>query len=205
MATWFTSDLHIGHWRVAKERGFHHFDRSDGKYYADEDAHDAALAEAWDSRVKPEDDVWVLGDISCGGWPAAWDAITWVGNRPGRKFLIWGNHDFGFPSSQRAHLYGRRYVGEDGAFFSASLASSLQIADQRVLLSHMPYAGDHGEQEDRHTQWRLRDEGRWLIHGHTHSDVKQDGRMLNVCPEAWNLAPVPLKEIEARVWDLANA
>ncbi len=56
--------------------------------------HAARMAAAWDRAVQPEDTVLVPGDIS---WArdlaeAAPD-LAWIGDRPGRKVLLRGNHD----------------------------------------------------------------------------------------------------------------
>lgn len=39
-------------------------------------------------------------------------------------------------------------------------------------------------------QYRLRDEGRWLLHGHTHQPERIRGREIHVGLDAWDLAPV---------------
>jgi len=58
-----------------------------------------------------------------------------------------------------------------------------------VLLHHFPYDGDSHD-EDRYVQWRPVDEGDWLLHGHVHTNWRQNGRMINVGIDAWDLAPV---------------
>lgn len=194
MTVWFTSDAHIGHRLVAAARGF-------GDDVA---AHDAELARRWDSVVGEQDTVWVLGDIAIGRGRAEREALAWFSRRRvaghGRYLhLISGNHDRVHPSHRRAHRALKDFTP---VFNTVSVSATVEIAGQRVLLNHLPYRGDHTA-EDRFTQWRLPDEGRWLVHGHTHSATKQDGRMINVCPEAWDLTPVPMSEIEARIWDLA--
>src|SRR4051812_40938746 len=49
----YTSDLHIGHQKVAGIRGF-----------ATTEEHDLAMAELWRAQVQPDDQVWILGDLS---------------------------------------------------------------------------------------------------------------------------------------------
>ena len=77
----FTSDLHLEHAKVAAMRGF-----------STTDAHDAELAYRWDATVRPEDDVWVTGDLCVGGSAATKRALEWVSQRPGVKHLVPGNH-----------------------------------------------------------------------------------------------------------------
>ena len=88
MTTFYTSDLHIGHPRVAIEhRGF-----------PTTDDHDETLAEVWRARVKPDDVVYVLGDVAVGGIPRALEVLDKL---PGRKRLVAGNHDPVHPMHRR--------------------------------------------------------------------------------------------------------
>lgn len=50
----------------------------------------------------------------------------------------------------------------------------------------------------RYTQYRLRNEGRWLLHGHTHqAEQRREGKEIHVGVDAWELAPVSLDTIAA--------
>lgn len=96
MIVWFTADLHLRHARVAELRG-----------YLDIDQHDRALAEAWDEQVHKNDQVWVLGDVTL----SAIDyALDWLGDRPGARHLITGNHDHCHPMHRDSHNWQRRYL-----------------------------------------------------------------------------------------------
>jgi uncharacterized protein len=57
--------------------------------------HPAPLAAAWDAEVRSDDLVLVVGDISWATKPheAAGD-LAWIEQRPGRKVLLKGNHDY---------------------------------------------------------------------------------------------------------------
>ena len=110
--------------------------------------------------------------------------------------------------------------------------AKIRLGDRTVLLSHFPYEGDHTT-EERATQFRLRDEGLWLVHGHTHltnrlgpnpryltimdaatgGPGKPDprGREVHAGLDAWDLRPVSeaailgvIREYEASM-DLAAA
>lgn len=78
-------------------------------------------------------------------------------------------------------------------FASVQQSARRRIRGREVLLSHFPYQGDHSA-EDRHTQWRLRNEGLPLLHGHTHSNLvrlNQDN-VIHVGWDAWHrLVPLP--------------
>lgn len=203
---WFTSDLHIGHAKVAEERMPEH-DPAFG-------AMETVLANNWDKVVDDDDVIWVLGDISCGKTPDQWEALDWVDRRPGRKRLILGNHDGPHPKHRDAHKWLQPY---SEVFEHVSTAARIRVPQPNghltALLSHFPYTGDHSA-TDRDTQWRLKDEGVILLHGHTHSaerlsiggrEAARRGAALRAKParvnqihvglDAWNLAPVSLYEI----------
>ncbi|AFI24979.1 hypothetical protein [Mycobacterium phage SWU1] len=180
--TWFTSDLHIGHKRLMEIRNL----------ADDVEEHDATLAKAWDSVVGKDDTVWILGDISSGSTKGQIHALGWISDRPGRKRLILGNHDGPHPMNRDAHkLVGAYWM----VFEHVSTAARIRVplygdagGHTDVLLSHFPYVGDHTS-EDRHTQWRLRDDGKILIHGHTHSPMILSRhihrRQIHVGIDAW--------------------
>ncbi len=57
--------------------------------------HPLPLQRAWDEKVRPEDVVIVAGDISWATRPAeVMGDLKWLDERPGRKLLLRGNHDF---------------------------------------------------------------------------------------------------------------
>jgi len=196
----FTSDPHFGDRRVARHRGFGD----------DVEAHDATLADNWRRTVHKDDNVWVLGDLALSS-PAY--ALEVLADLPGHKHLVWGNHDGGHPMHRTANRHQRRYLE---VFESVQQSARRRIEGRQVLLSHFPYEGDHTE-EDRHTQWRLRDQGVTVLHGHTHSRERvswaeggrlrvHDGHLvpqptlqIHVGMDAWGLTPAPLHMVAATI------
>lgn len=175
---WFTSDLHIGHRFVAGLRGFEHVEE-----------HDAYICDGWSNFVGPNDQVWVLGDIAVSNPKRALELLDRL---PGHKHLIAGNHDRCHPLHRDAHKRQREYLQ---VFESVQAFARRKVAGQDVLLSHFPYDTDRGEV--RYTQYRLRNEGLWLLHGHTHSDViATSPNEIHVGVDAWGMAPVALGAIE---------
>lgn len=178
MTVWFTADPHFGHRLVAGLRGFD-----------DPIAHDEAIVDNWCAAVRPDDQVWVLGDLAVSSPKAALGTLGWL---PGRKHLILGNHDTAHAMHRTAHKHQGAYLA---VFESVQLAARRRIAGQVVLLSHFPYSADRAEV--RYPQWRLPDLGTWLLHGHTHSPERRTGpREIHVGLDAWGLAPVSLERIE---------
>ncbi|GAA2230432.1 metallophosphoesterase family protein [Herbiconiux moechotypicola] len=178
MTVYYTSDLHLGHRRVSEIRGF-----------GDVEEHDAAVADGWKSVVRPDDTVYVLGDVAMGGFDAALAKIRAL---PGTKRLIAGNHDPVHPMHRTAprEIQRERWTS---TFESIQPFARRRVAGIEFLLSHFPYAewGDGPERgEARHLQYRLPDLGGLLLHGHTHGRERLHGRELHVGVDAWGFVPV---------------
>jgi len=208
VSVWFTSDLHIGHGSVAKHRAEAAVICAP---WGDDDAigpfcvawHDRTLAFWWDAVVRPNDVVWVLGDLCVGGAEATAYALNWIYDRPGVKHLIAGNHDPVHPMHRDSHRWQHAFLQ---AFASIQPFARRRIEGKEVLLSHFPYGGDHTA-EERCNQYRLRDERIPLLHGHTHSqsrvthseDVFGSGlkwsKQVHVGVDAWDLRPVSLDQV----------
>lgn len=179
MTVWFTSDLHFGHRLVAGHRGF-------GE---DTEAMDLALADNWKAVVRPDDVVWVLGDLALRN-PT--DALAIIDSLPGRKHFVSGNHDPCHPMHRRTVARWQRLFM--GVFESVQPFARQKWDGQEFLLSHFPYEKDRGEA--RYTQYRLPNQGMWLLHGHTHDTTKYDGgREIHVGVDAWDLRPVSLDDV----------
>ncbi len=170
----YTSDLHLGHRKVASLRGY-------GEDTRAVEPHDATILAAL-FGMEPDDVVYVLGDLTAGGTRATRDALDVLTTIPGRKRLIFGNHDPGHPMNRDAHRWASAYAE---VFEWAGPFARRKVAGQEFLLSHFPYARDRGEA--RFLQYRLRDEGSWLLHGHTHGEERltPESREVHVGWDAW--------------------
>ena len=149
-AIWFSSDTHFLHAMVARLRGFE-----------SSEEHDETVIGRWNELVRPDDLVWHLGDVGLGNEARVLEQAARLN---GRKQLITGNHDPCWPGHRDSRKHQRRWLE---VFESVQAFARIRIDGRPVLLSHFPYEGDHTG-EDRATQYRLRDEGTWLVHGHTH-------------------------------------
>ena len=179
-ATWFSSDTHFLHAMVAKLRGF-----------TSSAEHDETVIYRWNHLVRPDDLVWHLGDAGLGNETRVLEQAARLN---GRKHLITGNHDPCWPGHRSARSHQRKWLE---VFESVQAFAKTRIDGTTVLLSHMPYlgAGDHTP-EERHTQFRLHDEGGWLVHGHTHQSGRNDGRRsVHAGLDAWDLRPAGEGEI----------
>ena len=179
-AVFFSSDTHFLHAMVAGLRGF-----------ASSEEHDEAVIAAWNNLVRPADLVWHLGDVGLGNEARV---LRQAARLNGNKHLIAGNHDPCWPGHRGSRSRQRKWLE---VFESVQAFARIRLDGQSVLLSHLPYlgAGDH-TLEERHTQFRLHDEGLWLIHGHTHQAEQMSGpRSVHAGLDAWNLRPAPEADV----------
>jgi len=90
-AIWALSDLHLS------TSGAKPMDKF-GDHWGD---HAGRMAREWDACVAADDIVLTPGDFSWANKPAeAVGDLAWLGQRPGHKVLVKGNHDHWWPGSQ---------------------------------------------------------------------------------------------------------
>ncbi|WP_181700372.1 metallophosphoesterase family protein [Chthonobacter albigriseus] len=160
MAVYFTSDTHFGDPRVL---------RIDRRPFPDLASHDAALIEAWNETVGPDDEVWHLGDF-CLAKPAE-RASTLLSRLNGRKHLIIGNNDG--PSTL-----------ENPAWASVGHYRELELDGTHLVLCHYPFR-----------TWNHMGKG-WIdLHGHSHGKLKPMPRQFDVGVDVFGFRPVPLPAI----------
>ncbi|AOE44163.1 MRE11 double-strand break repair endo/exonuclease [Gordonia phage Cucurbita] len=167
MTIYFTADLHLGHKKP--QLGRIHLVRQEWQNRpVDGMRPEYVMMQNFRSTLTKRDQLWILGDLSAGGSQAQRDALATLAQLrtdTGAEFhLIPGNHDGCHPQFRTAKKWWPEYLE---VFDTIMPFAARKIAGHNVCLSHYPYYGDHTE-EDRHPQWRLRDTGRWLLHGHTH-------------------------------------
>lgn len=191
--TWFTSDLHLGHFLVADWRGFDSVLE-----------HDHAVLSGIESSIRPGDTLWILGDLSSGTGRAETAALErlrdWFDGCGVDFHLVAGNHDGVHPMHRAAH---RRIDDFLRVFHTVQPFARRRIAGERVWLSHFPWrgGGDHTAVE-RYDTVRLNDDGRsWLLHGHTHSRerIDRERRQVHVGLDAWGLRPVTVDEVASLI------
>lgn len=182
---WFTADTHFGHAAMPR----------DGKgwrsAFATVQEHDETLVERWNKVVRADDQVWHLGDVGIG---PTHEILATVAKLNGTKHLVVGNHDQVWPGHRDAHKHMRTWME---FFESVQFCAKRRIGrGQYFMLAHCPYSGDHVAQE-RYNQYRLRNDGLALAHGHVHDEWKVRGRMVNVGVDVWDWTPVHLDALVA--------
>ena len=189
MTVLFTSDLHLGHRTVSEIRGFNSIEE-----------HDRVVLGNISKVARPGDTLWILGDVAMGGWrDNILPLMALVAGYRINAHAVLGNHDRPAPNNSNGHAYVSEFAMR-GGFASVSTVAKISIEGRSLLMSHYPYDGDHTE-EERYDQFRLRDLGTTLLHGHTHSDQRvsrsSNGTLqIHVGLDAWGLKPVSLHQIK---------
>lgn len=183
---WCSSDLHFGH-----DRQFMYGPRG----FSSIEEHDATIIENWNKIVKPNDTVYLLGDLMLNDNE---NGIKKLNQLNGIIFYIRGNHC----SNARCALYREKtsMIPLSG-FFETSWATVQKINSYNVYLSHYPTYTSYIENMAPLKQHILN------FHGHTHSKDKfyQDiPFMYNVALDAHKNAPVSFDEIISDIEAKAN-
>ena len=185
---YYTADLHLCHEKVAKIRGF-----------SSTHEHDEAVLKGLEEIAHSGNQIFILGDISGGKHES--DAIDQLVLATTSKnvdlHLIAGNHDSAHPM-HRKYTKSRMWEVPSYLFSTTDTMGTFRHNKDKVMLSHFPYTGDRGE--DRYPEYRLKDTGKPIVHGHTHSSEKvsySDKGSLQICVslDAWGLKPAPKHEL----------
>lgn len=183
--TFFIGDMHIGHANAI---------RFDLRPFKTVEEMDAELIRRWKAKVRPEDTVYVLGDMF---WKTrSSDAHRILQELPGRIILIKGNHDYSFLNNSKA--VARFDAIKERDDICVTLKDGTK---RRCILDHyfVPMYNGHRY----HT-----------IHLHAHSHVSEEAQyelefakelnekgfrneIYNVGCMYWNYEPVTLDEILA--------
>jgi calcineurin-like phosphoesterase family protein len=183
MAIWLTSDWHFGHDRefIWKVRGF----------ASVEDMNEHIIA-AHNTVVKPDDDVYVLGDLMLGDNEKGIECIKRMN---GKHHIVWGNHD----TSSRKTKYA-----ELSNMVESNNVIVLKYKKHHFYMSHYPTLTGNLENESL-TQMTLN------LFGHTHQQTNfyMDMPYLYHCGvDSHNCQPVLLddiiEEMHAKVEECKN-
>ncbi len=158
MAVWFTADTHFGHaGALALYR----------RPFASVAEMDAAMQARWNDVVRPDDDVWHLGDFALRTTPAAASALLRALN--GRKHLVTGNND---PPEITA-------LPE---WSSVQAYAEIIVESHRLVLCHYAFR-----------TWNRMAQGALNLHGHSHGRLKPLPRQTDVGVDARDFRPVPVQ------------
>jgi calcineurin-like phosphoesterase family protein len=162
MTLWFTSDTHFADPRVL---------RIDRRPFASMAEHDAALIQSWNELVRPEDEIWHLGDFARGTTEAVEALLAGLN---GTKHLIVGNND------PEATLASRGWA-------SVQHYAELRIDGQLYVMCHYPFR-----------TWNQMGKKSINLHGHSHGKLTPMPRQFDVGVDAQDLRPKVIEEIVVR-------
>ena len=136
----YIGDMHFGHQNVIK---------FDNRPFKDWEQMDIELINRWNDVVKPEDEVYILGDFCCRNQKSE----EWYLHRlNGTKHLVIGNHD------------GRLLRNKKAVECFGSIEKMMHIEDRgkHICLCHFPLA-----------EWNGFYKGHWHIYGHIHNQKNE--------------------------------
>lgn len=166
---WLLSDPHLNHANILTFRG------TDGALIrpglANVQEMNERILDGWNSKVRPGDIGYWLGDMVLGdlpGFAKLWPMFN------GSKRLIFGNHD------------DPKYLGSGGFF--KKVAVERKFGEYGIFLSHRPV---HASGLEPNGQTLLN------VHGHIHEKPSPPGPFRNVCVEVTNYEPIEIEELIA--------
>lgn len=201
MDVWFSSDHHFWHKNVILycKRPFASAEEFESKNILENSVikMNEEMIARWNAKVKPTDKVIYAGDFSL----ASRAVVTIVPRLNGHITLVAGNHDHVHPVHYKKESRGveKRKLYYEAGIKDIALDLDMDIGTTSVKVHHMPYIPENPPEgyDLRHKDWRPKDDGRWLIHGHVHEKWKVNGRMINVGVDVWDFTPVHIDEIAA--------
>lgn len=176
----YTADTHFGHKRIIE---------LSGRPFRDVDHMNHVIVNNINEVAGPDDELWILGDMAMGTLVESLELIKLINPS---VHLVNGNHDRTWRGAKEKDRAKTPLYIEAG-IQSIQDEAIHNLDGTPVRLSHFPYAGDHTE-EDRHVEWRPKDDGMWLLCGHVHESWGQQGRMINVGVDVRNFYPVSEQE-----------
>jgi len=143
---YYISDLHAYHKNIN--------DRLDGRGFPSVEEMNKFMINQWNSRVKRNDEVIILGDVSFGSVKETTDFVRQLN---GKKYLIIGNHD----------RFLDRKEFDRSLFMDIVPYKEMNDEGRRVILCHYPVFCYKG-------QYRTDEQGQptvYMLHGHVHNTL----------------------------------
>jgi calcineurin-like phosphoesterase family protein len=146
---WVTSDLHFGHKNVIK------FCPATRPYKDAEEMNEAIISD-WNSKVKDNDLVIIVGDFS---FMNLENTLSILRRLNGKKILVIGNHD---QKLMQSHTFRNEFI-------LCKDLLSINIDSQKYIFCHYPIF-----------EWESMQRGSMHLHGHVHGNPTEiEGRILD--------------------------
>jgi calcineurin-like phosphoesterase family protein len=192
---YFTSDPHYWHQNVIKYCN---------RPYASVEEMNEDMILKWNSIVRPEDEIYVLGDFSMAFRPVE----LYTNRLMGTKYLVPGNHDFCHSYHKKSRnkenqkIWIQKY--RDYGWDVIPEQTVLELNGKAIFnLCHHPYQdydpNDKGH-DDKYRNWRPLDDGRILLCGHIHEKWTtrrsiKGSLMINVGVDVHNFTPISVDRV----------
>ena len=139
---WFTSDLHFWHKNICKYCN---------RPYQSVEEMNEQIVKNWNSFIKEDDVVFLLGDIGFCGIEKLRPLMSQLN---GKIYLIQGNHD---SDKVVAKLYEEDLIEDYFKMLEVTIVGDEECPNQQLTLCHFPMI-----------DWYNKERGAWMIHGHQH-------------------------------------
>ena len=164
MAVLFTADTHFG---PGGALALYH------RPFGSVPEMDATMTERWNKAVRPDDEIWHLGDFAVRQKPARIAEL--LASLNGTKHLIRGNND-------------DAVVRSDPSWSSVQAYSEIVIGGTHFVLCHYAFR-----------TWRNMGQGWINLHGHSHGRLAPQLRQCDVGVDAWDFTPISTLKILEKV------
>lgn len=173
---WFTSDLHFWHKNICKycNRPFETMEEMN-----------QALIDNWNSVVKEDDTVFVLGDMGFCGYDKLEPLMSQLN---GKKYLIQGNHD---SDKIVFRLYEANIIEGYYKMHEVTIIGDAECPDQHLTLCHFPMI-----------DWPDKERGAWMVHGHQHQLPETPScsvKHWDVGVDKNNLKPISFEQLKINI------
>lgn len=162
MGLYFTADFHFNHTNIIKYCN---------RPFSSVKEMNETIIENWNKVIKPQDYVWILGDI---GWfKNVKEVDSFLRKLNGNKGLIVGNHD-------------KPFVLKSYHWSDIGHLKDIKYKDQPITLCHYAMR-----------VWDLSHFGSWQLYGHTHAQLPDVGLLqYDVGVDNNNFTPISFEEIK---------
>lgn len=161
MTRWYSSDHHFGHTNIIKYCN---------RPFANVDEMNKTLIENWNTVVRPEDDVYHLGDFCFSKSPE-----DFLSRLNGKKYLVRGNHD-------------RKETCSSPGWVEVAPIMEVNDHGKLFVLSHFPFE-----------VWNRSHHDSWHLHGHSHGNLPPRGNRLDVGVDPMGYFPVDFAQIKSLI------
>jgi calcineurin-like phosphoesterase family protein len=170
MNIFFTADHHFNHERIIEycSRPFKNVSEMN-----------EVLIQKWNSKVKPEDTVYHLGDFAFG---RVENQLNVLKRLNGSINFILGSHDKDLPEAIET------FNKENGtAFFHKILGSMATVCIKKTEITLCHYSM---------RTWPKSHYGTWHLFGHSHGKLEGWGKSFDIGVDVWHFEPLSFSEVK---------